>query len=106
MTTIKLVRNNNGQIVELEVSEHSGYAEKGQDIVCAAVSALTQTALLGLVQYLKTKVEYKVSEGYLYLNLQGNENELTDAILETMFLGLREVAQTYKKYVRIDESRR
>jgi uncharacterized protein YsxB (DUF464 family) len=27
---------------------HAGYAEYGQDIVCASVSAIIQTALLGL----------------------------------------------------------
>ena len=29
-------------------SGHSGFAERGHDIVCAAVSALTQTCELGL----------------------------------------------------------
>ena len=106
MTNIKIVRNHRLQIVEVEVVEHSGYAKKGRDIVCAAISVLTQSALLGLGKHLNMQFEYKVSAGFLYLNIQGQENDLTDAILETMLLGLREVAQAYTKYVRIDESGR
>lgn len=34
--------------VHLDVSGHAGHAAYGEDIVCAAVSAIVQTALLGL----------------------------------------------------------
>jgi uncharacterized protein YsxB (DUF464 family) len=32
----------------IDVKGHAGYAPHGQDIVCAAVSAIVQTAVLGL----------------------------------------------------------
>lgn len=32
----------------IDVKGHAGYAPHGQDIVCAAVSAILQTAVLGL----------------------------------------------------------
>lgn len=106
MTIIKIVRNKNS-IVEMEVKGHTNYAKQGQDIVCAAVSALTQTALLGLIKHLKLQIEYHVSdEGHLSFNLQGQENEQTDAILETMLYGLQEIAYAYSKHVRIEDSRR
>ena len=41
------------------VTGHSGYAEEGQDIVCAAVSALTQAACIGLVQIAELHVDHK-----------------------------------------------
>ena len=106
MTAIRILRSDKHRIVDVEVQDHSDYAPHGQDIVCAAISALTQSALLGLGKHLKLQVEYKISPGYLHFNIAGKENELTDAILETMLLGLREIAQTYKKHVRIDDSRR
>ncbi|AMA72768.1 ribosomal protein [Aneurinibacillus sp. XH2] len=37
----------NGQM-KVEAVGHANYAEHGKDIVCAAVSAIMQTALLGL----------------------------------------------------------
>lgn len=106
MTIIRIVRKKNS-IVELEVKGHTDYAKHGQDIVCAAISALTQTALLGLIKHLKLQVDYQVAdEEYLKFNLQGQENEQTDAILETMLYGLQEIACAYPKHVRIEDSRR
>ncbi len=34
--------------MQVKVSGHADYAEKGKDIVCAGVSAIVQTAVLGL----------------------------------------------------------
>ena len=45
MTTVKLIKHG-GNTVGFEVSGHSGYAESGSDIVCAAISSavtLTET---------------------------------------------------------------
>lgn len=105
MTIIKIVRNEHS-IVGIEVDGHADYAKHGQDIVCAGISTLTQTALLGLIKYLKLKIDYKVSEGYLKFNLREQENVQTDAILETMLYGLQEIAHAYPKHVRIEDSRR
>ena len=105
MTTINIVRNAQS-IVEVRVSGHTEYAQHGQDIVCAAVSALTQTALLGLIKHLKLNVKYQVADSDLMLNIKGQENEQTDAILETMLYGLQEIACAYPKHVRIEDSRR
>lgn len=34
--------------IQIDVKGHAGYAPHGQDIVCAAVSAILQTAVLGI----------------------------------------------------------
>ena len=34
--------------INIDISGHAGYAPAGFDIVCSAISAVTQTALLGL----------------------------------------------------------
>ena len=39
MISVKILRNSASRIVGFEVSGHANYAEYGQDIVCAAVSA-------------------------------------------------------------------
>ena len=40
MTKVTFYQNRSGQITGFEARDHSGYAEAGEDIVCAAVSAL------------------------------------------------------------------
>lgn len=43
---------NAGEVV-LTIKGHANYAEHGQDIVCAGVSAIIQTAILGLEEIAK-----------------------------------------------------
>ena len=52
MTAI-IVEKANGKILSVEASGHTGYAESGEDIVCAALSAIIQTAALGLTEVAK-----------------------------------------------------
>ena len=40
MTKVTFYQNRNGRITGFEARDHSGYAVAGEDIVCAAVSAL------------------------------------------------------------------
>jgi len=47
MITIKITDNS------IEIEGHADYAEHGSDIVCSAVSAVLQTAQLGLLQIAK-----------------------------------------------------
>ena len=50
MVSIGIQRNSDGQVIGCHMSGHAGYDEHGFDIVCAAVSALSATAMLGLTQ--------------------------------------------------------
>jgi uncharacterized protein YsxB (DUF464 family) len=107
MIKVKIWRDG-GRITACEVTGHAGAGEKGKDIVCAAVSALAETALLGLVRYVGVRLDYKVVRrpAMLAFALEGAPNDKTDAILETMLLGLAEIARTYKGRLEMAEYRR
>ncbi len=96
----------NGEITGFKVSGHAGYDMFGKDIVCAGVSALTQSALLGLDRCAKRRFDLDIASGKLTMDLEGKPDTLTQAILETMFLGLVEIAGNYPKSVRVEEHRR
>ena len=106
MIKIKIFRQSDGKISGFSVTGHAGTAEYGQDIVCAAVSALAQTALLGVGKHLHRKLEYKVASGDLYMKLKDEPDDLTEAILETMILGFLEIENINPQSVRISEHRR
>ncbi len=108
MITVDLLKNDQGLITGYKVCGHAGFAAAGEDIVCGAVSVLTQTPILGLEQHLKCKPLYHVDEidGILEVNLNNTPNELTQAILVTMEYGLQGIAEQYPKYVRIQTHRR
>ena len=55
MTTVKFVLDANGNVKQLTVSGHSGYAEEGSDIVCAAVSSCVQMLEIQIAQVIGEK---------------------------------------------------
>lgn len=105
MVSLEVTRNEQDMITGYRVSGHAGYAEEGEDIICSAVSALTQAPLMGLERHLKLKPTYAVKqkEGILEVALNSAPNDLTEAILMTMLLGVESIAKQCPKYVRIKE---
>ena len=95
-------------ITGYKVSGHAGFAEEGMDIICSAVSALTQAPLLGLERHLKLKPSYSVNQedGILEVALNSAPTDLTQAILQTMVYGVESIAHQCPQYVRIQEHRR
>jgi len=96
-----------GEITGFKVTGHSGYNTHGKDIVCSAVSALAQTALLGLLKVAGADVDYKIDEGYLMCSLTNADSDrkriMCEAILETMYEGLKSIKESYEKHIDIVE---
>lgn len=98
-------------IRKFELSGHAGYAEYGQDIVCAAVSALSISAVNGLEHFLPEppEVEVRDSDGYLTCSLPALDTQTLEQaqwILKTMALGIEEIQRSYgQEYVKITQRR-
>lgn len=106
MIRISLERDKKGRILGFRVRGHAGQGTYGKDIVCAAVSALTQAAIIGLEEYLGLEPKVVIEAGLLECRLQERPAALAaqvDAILETMVLGLAGVAAEYPDCVCISE---
>lgn len=94
MICIDVFYNEDGMISGFHVCGHSGTAKRGRDIVCAGISALAQTALLGIGKHLHREADCHVDpSGDLLLKLKGAPDDLTQAILETMRLGFAEISK-------------
>lgn len=85
-----------------------GHAEQGaygEDIVCAGISAITQTAILGITEVLKVKAEVSLREGYalclLSEDVSGAGLEKAQVVLDTMEAGLQSIAQGYPKALKL-----
>lgn len=107
MTGVLVRRGPDGSITELRVSGHTGYAEAGEDIVCAGVSALAVTVLIGMKRVARHPHEGKATAGQMYCRLLpgGTPDSAARAqtILETAVLGLKDIAKDYPEYVRVTE---
>ncbi len=107
MIEVRVKRAPDGSIAEMRVTGHAGYAEHGEDIVCAGVTALVVTALIGLRQVARHPHEGEATEGWMYCKLKpgGTPESFTraQAILETTVLGLRDIEKDYREFVRVTE---
>ncbi|MBQ9949928.1 MAG: ribosomal-processing cysteine protease Prp [Clostridia bacterium] len=101
------LKSQNGKMVGFTAEGHSLYAESGQDIVCSAVSALTQTALLGLIEIAHVKTDYRIDDdGYISCTVTDEDEkrrENADLILRVMHCGLCSIEMNYGKYLGISE---
>ncbi|MEG0721254.1 MAG: ribosomal-processing cysteine protease Prp [Lachnospiraceae bacterium] len=84
---------------EITVSGHAGYAPQGQDIVCAAVTALTQTLIKAIQDLTADKIEYSISPGKVDIKY-GNLSEKSKTLVDSFFVGMSMVAGEYPEYVR------
>lgn len=99
-----------GDLTGFDAAGHSGYAERGSDIVCAAVSALTTVTVLGLQARLglDPAVEVDDEAGWLLCRLDPKEIDpalwqRAQDLLETLALGLNEIARDYAGYIAVEE---
>ena len=97
----------NGTYTGFTVKGHSGSAPKGKDIVCAAVSAIVQTALIGIDEVADIHDAYSISDGFIKCVLPENADaegfSKAQTIIRVMHLGLQSIAQQYHDFVRIKE---
>ena len=104
MTKVNIFRKNN-KIFEVECDGHTNYGEKGEDIVCASLSSIVQTAVLGLLMIAELELEMKRDDeaGYLKFTLPENLSEKQEiqsqAIVDTMLCGISDLYETFSDYI-------
>ena len=97
----------NDRITGFTVSGHSGYAEAGSDIICAAVSAIVTMAeaTINDVCGAKAKVRVKDENARITLTLPTScdEEESVQAVLAGMMLTLCSMRDDYPDYIEVLE---
>ena len=89
------------------MSGHSGYAEAGKDIVCAAISAIVTMAeaTINDVCGAKAKVRVKEEDARITLTLPSScdEEETVQSVLSGMMLTLISLKEDYPDYIEVLE---
>lgn len=107
MTRVKILTKN-GNILGVDCFGHTGFAEEGEDIVCAALSSVVQTALLGLLNVAAVNVKITRNDdlGILKFDLPQSlsETEMHDSqvILKTMLAGVSDLSENWSKYIKLE----
>ena len=97
----------NDRITGFSISGHSGYAEAGSDIVCAAISAVVTMAeaTINDVCGAKAKVRVKEEDARITLMLPAScdEEETVQAVLSGMLVTLLSFKEDYPDYIEVLE---
>ena len=95
------------RITGFSISGHSGYAEAGSDIVCAAISAAVAMAEATINDVCggKAKVRVKEQDARITLTLPSvcEEEESIQAVLAGMMLYLINLRDDYEDYIEVLE---
>ena len=99
MICVKLFRSEQGAR-GFAVSGHAGYADAGQDIVCAAVTSAVQLTANAITEVLSVDAEVGQSEATITLSLsESQRNEKTDAFLQAFALHISLLAESYPQAI-------
>ena len=95
------------RITGFSISGHSGYDENGQDIVCAAITAVVTMAeaTINDVCGAKAKVRVKEENASVRLTLPATceEEDTVQAVLAGMLLFLIDLRDQYPDYIEVLE---
>ncbi len=84
----------------IEIFGHAGYAEPGKDIVCAGVTALTQTLIQSIKDLTDDKIEYNISPGKVDIN-HGNLSEKSKTLVDSFFVGICLIVEEFPEHVKV-----
>lgn len=100
------------RIERVSVKGHTGFAQAGEDIVCAGVSSITFAAGMALQRYqipVKIFQNEETTEFVIvpkWSQMSEEQKLRTETILHTLQWALEDLADSYREYVSIDILRR
>ena len=109
MLEIRFRRDSRNRLSSVFSSGHAEQGEHGQDIACAAVSALLQAAWVGLTDVAHVEVTGRRRSGDLEMRWPADARDRQDvnAIVATAELAIQQIAEQYRgaiRYVREPEA--
>ncbi len=104
MTTIIFSKSHDGTYKQMICQGHAGYAEYGEDIVCAAVSALVLNTINSLEELAGEKFTCVTNDedGFIRCDFDNPLQERSVFLLDSLAFGLENIKRQYgKKYLQV-----
>lgn len=84
----------------INITGHAGFAEYGEDIVCAGVSALVQTLIEAVEELTDDELHYEISTGYVDIKHEAL-TERAQVLVDAFLLGVEMIADSYPDNVEL-----
>ncbi|QGQ95399.1 ribosomal-processing cysteine protease Prp [Paenibacillus psychroresistens] len=99
----------NDHIHSFKVKGHAMFADPGQDIVCAGVSAVTVGTVNAVEALLGFEMQSQMKDGFLQAEAPGNldsqKQEKLQLLLESMVVMLQSIETSYGNYIKVKQSK-
>ncbi len=100
MTDITFYKTTAGEYQRFVCDGHAGYADYGEDIVCASISVLVINTINSLEQITGEKMNVEADEesGIIRCHLMNQPlKETSKALMDSLVLGLTQIEKQYGK---------
>lgn len=100
--TIADIYKKNGETTGFKVKGHSGYGEKGSDIVCASVSSAVMMTANMITDVFLYQADVSVEEDTISLKTNIPDDRVLQGIYKGLEIQLLEIAKEYKKNLKVN----
>ena len=104
MTTITITKTSEDNFKKIECKGHAGFADEGEDIVCAAISVLTINLLNSIEKFTDDGIVITQDEkkGLITLEFKDTPSKEADLLMKSFELGVNSIFEQYgKKFLNI-----
>ncbi len=84
----------------ITISGHSGYEERGKDIVCASVSSIVITTINAIIEIDNDAIDYSDLDNKIIIRIL-KEDEIVNKLINNMILLLESLEKDYKDFIKI-----
>ena len=105
MTHITIYRNQASAFTGFCCDGHAGYADAGEDIVCAGISTLVINTINSIELLTTTQIlaDADEAEGTIHVNLPSGCDKQAKLLVDAMILGLQGIQKNYgKRFLTLD----
>lgn len=108
MSKIYLYKKDN-KYIGFKVKEHAGEFEKGENLVCAAISCLVQTTVNSIDENAEVELLTYVNENEAIIacllpkNIDSFQKMIAEIVFRTFKRGMLDLQDKYPQYVKIKE---
>ena len=103
MTHVTIFRNEDKECVGFQIEDHAGYADQGEDIVCAAISMLVINTINSIEVFAEDEVSLISDEenAMISYHLMKSPSKEAELLLNSMILGLQNMVddENYTEYI-------
>ncbi|RSK28007.1 ribosomal-processing cysteine protease Prp [Bacillus sp. HMF5848] len=108
MIRVSITRTTENKVQSFSISGHANFANRGQDIVCAGVSAVSIGSINAVMSLTDADLDIKQADsGYISVNVPDFTDAEIDSkvqlLLEGMIVSLQTIEKDYGKYITISE---